>query len=292
MWAFASGAVEQGQAALVRRPSPRHRRPHGLPASRQVSEARRPGGVPTQRGPEGPGTRVPAAPHSPAPEQGPPQEAAAAKTRGIGAARRRCWTRLRGAHCGRLHLCGPGERPAPSQQGEACPPACRAPRSVPQRHGQPGTRQPNRISALLYPGWPLENSRAGGRPLAAHLWAWGLAPPSGARKHLRCLLELRLPGGLPGSLQGVQSGTFSHTEEGACLGVLGVMLGSPLGCCCGRAPGGFILTWTLVPEMAPTCQGPPQPGRIDCSWRDLQRSTPALEGPGFRGYHAASLGLR
>lgn len=282
--------MEQGQAALARQPSPRHQRPHGLPASRQVSEARRPGDVPTQRGPEGPGTPVPATPHSPAPSRTPPQESSSSKGQSMaGGGGGRCWT-----HAAAAGPTPPRDtlRPAAPVRPEPAPGALcrvrlarharRAPRSVPQRHGQPGTTAAKQdLRRCFIRTWPLENSRAGGRPLAAHLWAGGWHTPSGAPQTSPVFTRAAVARSLPGSLQGV-SPAPSATLRGACLGCAGGDARLPPGVLLrGGLLGGFILTWTLVPEMAPACQAHPNLGGLTALGGTSRGQPPPLGVPGW-----------
>ena len=162
MWALASGAaMGQGQAALARRSSPDHQRPHGPPASRQVSEARRPGDAPTRRGPEGSGTPMPMAPTHRR-RAGPPRR------RGAAAAEARAWCEAGVAAAGPVPPRGTPRPAAPVRPEQAPSALCRvrlarharrAPRSVPQRLGRPGaTAAKQDLRCCFIRTWPLENS--------------------------------------------------------------------------------------------------------------------------------------
>lgn len=160
--------------------------------------------------------------------------------------------------------------------------ACRAPRSVPQRHGQPGTTAAKQdLRRCFIRTWPLENSRAGGRPLAAHLWAGGWHTPSGAPQTSPVFTRAAVARSLPGSLQGVSLAP-SATLRGACLGRAGGDARLSTGVLLrGGLLGGFILTWTLVPEMAPACQAHPNLGGLTALGGTSRGQPPPLGVPGW-----------
>lgn len=159
--------------------------------------------------------------------------------------------------------------------------ARRAPRSVPQRHGRPGaTAAKQDLRRCFIKTWPLENSRAGSSPIAAHLWAGGWHTPSGAPPTSPVFTRAAVARSLPGSPQGV-SPAPSATLRGACLGHAGGDAGLPTGVLLrGGLLGGFILTWTLVPEMAPACQAHPNLGGLTALGGTSRGQPPPLGVPG------------